>query len=338
MRLKMDGIANSSLKKQQADEQYLARRRMQALPAEIERLEKRRAGLAEDRATAEGHVNDPLTIGTRACPHEKAMGLLTQRLEALPKVVAETKQVELGTCRGLTFGVELSPQRVPEVCVRGALTYRHGLSREHQGPRAVLYAVDRLIDSYAEQESRTGKDLTLAGDQLRDYGARQETGFAHEQYLGEMTELRNQLEGALSCVDASGETAELVERITKLKAAQTIEAAPIRATSRTGATLAEPVTTRIHREAEAQPDKPEVPDMQDKPMKPAVPVEVKQPILSEAETCREMATAKPSVQVQTAQASLFQDVPHQPRRPKSPRRARYVREKPQASGQLDLFS
>jgi N12 class adenine-specific DNA methylase len=52
------------LQKHHADEQYLARRQLRALPAEIERLARRLAALTQDIATAEAHATQPVTIGT----------------------------------------------------------------------------------------------------------------------------------------------------------------------------------------------------------------------------------------------------------------------------------
>ena len=53
------------LRKNHADEQYMARLRIKELPEKIERLEKRIAGLGEDIATAKAHERDPVTIGQR---------------------------------------------------------------------------------------------------------------------------------------------------------------------------------------------------------------------------------------------------------------------------------
>ena len=51
------------LKRNHADEQYLARRNLRELPATIARLEQRVAGLTQDMATAESHADDRITIG-----------------------------------------------------------------------------------------------------------------------------------------------------------------------------------------------------------------------------------------------------------------------------------
>src|SRR4029450_1374003 len=65
-----DGVLHrlQVLQKHHADEQYLARRQLRALPAEITRLEQRLAALAQDSATAAAHAADLVTIGTRPYP------------------------------------------------------------------------------------------------------------------------------------------------------------------------------------------------------------------------------------------------------------------------------
>ena len=54
------------LKKNHADEQYLARRSIRELPDAINRLTTRVADLTEDRATLAAHAGDPITIGDQA--------------------------------------------------------------------------------------------------------------------------------------------------------------------------------------------------------------------------------------------------------------------------------
>ena len=322
------------LKKQHGDEQYLARRRRRALPDEIARLEKRLAGLEADRATAEAQANAPLVIGKQPCPRDKALGLLAERLDALPKAVGATRQVTLGSCQGVAFGLELRPQQTPEVFVRGALTYRYGLSREHQGPRAVWNAVQRLIGSWAERAAQTRSELALARAQLRDYDARQESGFAHEQYLTELTELRNRLEKALSGGETASETAALVRQMSELKAAQTIEALPERTHARSGATPAEPVTARIHREQLADAGVSPEPGEQAKTALPpdataAVPV---LPAATQEEP------EKPAAPRYAVQPALFTGEEPRARKAKPSYRQRHVREKHRQAGQLSLFS
>ena len=64
------------LKKNHADEQYLARRNLRELPATIARLEQRVAGLTQDMATSDAHADDRITVGGRGCNREDALDLL----------------------------------------------------------------------------------------------------------------------------------------------------------------------------------------------------------------------------------------------------------------------
>src|SRR5215831_20429582 len=93
------------LQKHHADEQFLARRQVRALPAEIRRLERRLAALTQDIATAAAHATAPITLGTRPYTRPEALEALATRLHALPACVVETRRVTLGVCRGLRFGV-----------------------------------------------------------------------------------------------------------------------------------------------------------------------------------------------------------------------------------------
>src|SRR5262249_7617849 len=239
------------LQKHHADEQYLARRQLRALPAEITRLERRLAALTQDIATAETHATQPVTIGTQPYSRHDALEVLGRRLVSLPAVVYETRAVALGLSRGLRFGLVQHLQGAPEVYVEGALRRSTALARDVHGPRAILNAVERLIGSAAMERNKATRDLAIAQGQLRDYEARLGAGFANAAYLHALTDLRNQLEAALSstaqeCAEASRSTVgALVERITALQAAHTLDAAPERAAPRPTATVAEAITTRI---------------------------------------------------------------------------------------------
>jgi hypothetical protein len=125
------------------------------------------------------------------------------------------------------------------------------LSREHQGPRAVLNALDRLANGYGSDCDRVRQDLGIAESQLRDYQARLGKTFPHEAYLSELTTLRDLLKGCLSGANPEPQlgAAELADRIKALKAAHTIEATPQRAGKRP-CSAEEPVTARIRRRAE----------------------------------------------------------------------------------------
>ena len=238
------------LKKNHADEQYLARRSIRELPDAINRLTTRVADLTEDRATLAAHAGDPITIGDQAYAEQDVLKPLGKQLNALPDKVHETRPVPLGTYRGLRFGLVLYPHGAPDAFLEGATTRHASLSRDSHGPRAVLNALDRLAGSYDAQAATARKDLAIAEGQLRDYQARLGQPFAHDAYLAELTGLRDELKAALS--EAAPEqslppAAEVAQRIQALKAAHVVEATPERPGTRSTRTAEEPVTTRIRR-------------------------------------------------------------------------------------------
>jgi N12 class adenine-specific DNA methylase/predicted RNA methylase len=244
------------LRRNHSDEQYLAGKAIHDLPGAIDRLESRLAALSADRATTIDHVRDPLTITGSS---GDAMAALDDRLDTLPLKVRETKRFPIGRYRGLAFGIVLYPGDAADIYLEGAAN-RHGqLSRDHRGPRAVLNALDRLAGSYEGQCESTRSELTIAQGQLRDHEARLGRAFPHDDYLRELTDLRDRLKMGLSQTNplAGSETvAELAERIKSLKAAHTIDAAPARTSTRR-IVAEEPVTARIRRrnepKAEMQP-------------------------------------------------------------------------------------
>jgi hypothetical protein len=248
----------SVLRRNHADEQYLARRSVRVLPETIAGLSQRLADLTADMATAEAHAGDPITIGSRTASREDVMAVLGRSLDALPLHVRETRRFPLGVYRGLRFGVVLHPQYPPDVYLEGAITRQSLLSREHHGPRAVLNALERLAGGYGSECARVRQDLSIAEAQLRDYEARLGMPFPHESYLSQLTALRDQLKAGLSGAAPEPGTepplavSELAARIKALKAAHTVEAAPQRVGQRR-CSAEEPVTARIRRRSEATP-------------------------------------------------------------------------------------
>jgi len=241
------------LKKNHADEQFLARRKLRDLPDAIERLTNRRKGLASDLATMTSHAHAPILVDGREYPRDDLTGSLGKRLDRLPHEVSATTRFPLGSFRGLSFGMVLHEHFASEVYLEGATTRQASLSREHHGPRAVLNALDRLAGSYGEQTDKARQDLALAQRQLRDYEARLGKPFLHEAYLIELRDLRDQLKDGLAnpLPAVEGESrptvTDIAARIKRLKAAQTIESAPPRTAQRREATAEEPVTTRLRR-------------------------------------------------------------------------------------------
>jgi hypothetical protein len=244
------------LKKNHLDEQYIARRSVQGLPATIASLSDRLSRLTSDAATATEHAGDRMTIGGHAYPPGDIAAVLGKRLEALPKHSQDTTPIPLGTYRGLRFGIALHPQFPADVYLEGAATRQTGLSRDHQGARAVLNALERLADGYGPECSRVERDLGIAESQLRDFQARLGKPFPHDRYLSQLTDLRDQLKAGLSATghepgkSEAPSVSELAERIKALKGANTIEAAPQRMQSKQ-AIAEEPITARIRRRTES---------------------------------------------------------------------------------------
>jgi hypothetical protein len=244
------------LKKNHLDAQYIARRSVQGLPATIASLSDRLSRLTRDAATAADHAGDRIEIAGRAYPHDDIPAVLGKRLETLPKHSQQTTPVPLGTYRGLRFGIVLHPQFPADVYLEGAATRQTGLSRDHQGARAVLNALERLADGYGPECSRVERDLGIAESQLRDFQARLGKPFPHDRYLSQLTDLRDQLKAGLSATgQESGKgdgpsVSELADSIKALKAANTIEATPQRVQSKQ-ATAEEPITARIRKRQEA---------------------------------------------------------------------------------------
>jgi hypothetical protein len=247
------------LKKNHLDEQYVARRSVRDLPATITSLSDRLSKLTTDQSTLSDHADDPITIGGRRYTREDVTEILGRRLDGLPSNVREPTRISIGTYRGLRFGVVVNPQFPPDVYLEGAVTRQSGLSREHQGPRAVLNNLERLANAYGSECVRVQQDLTIAESQLRDYQARLGKPFTHDAYLAELTNVRDQLKAGLSASshDSGKEpgpsAAELAEKIKALKSANSIEATPQRARQK-HSSAEEPVTTRIRRRVESADD------------------------------------------------------------------------------------
>ena len=102
------------------------------------------------------------------------------------------------TSRGLRFGIMLHPQFPPEVYLEGETHRRVSLSKDHQGPKAVLNALERIAYTYEEREAKAQEEKGLCEDQLRDYTARLGVVFSHEDYFAALTALRDRLKAALS--------------------------------------------------------------------------------------------------------------------------------------------
>ena len=246
----------SILRKNHADEQYVARMRLRTLPDTIKRLSDQLAGLTQDHATTRSHAGPSMTIGNHECDGAEMVELLAKRLDALPTAVSERRRVPLGTYRGLRFGLTMHPNSASDLYLEGAASRATMLTREHPGPRAVLNALERLVSGYPSHCESVREDLGIAQGQLRDYESRLGAPFIHEAYLSELTGLRDRLKMALSGGTAEPGSnppmtaAELAEQIKAVRATHTVEPGAER-TKPQRATVEEPVTARIRRRAEA---------------------------------------------------------------------------------------
>jgi hypothetical protein len=185
------------LRKNHADEQYIARRSLRELPATITRLESRVSGLTADMATLAAHARDPIRIGGHAYAEDEAMKALGRQLNSIPANAHETRRYPIGGYRGLDFGLVVHPHAAPEVYLEGETT-RYGPLSCDAGPRAVLNALDRLSGGYDKQAQTARQDLAIAEGQLRDYDSRLGAPFAHEAYLAELTSARDRLKASLA--------------------------------------------------------------------------------------------------------------------------------------------
>ena len=150
------------LRKNHADEQYVARRSVRDLPATIDRLASALAGLAADMATAAAHADDPITIGSRPCDREDAIDLLGHRLEIPARQGARDQPRPAGPLSRPGLRHRAAPDRRPEAYLEGLVTRHAMLSRDSHGPRAILNALDRLIGSYAANPPPPRQDLAIA--------------------------------------------------------------------------------------------------------------------------------------------------------------------------------
>ena len=215
------------LRRNYADEQFIARRKLKELPEQIERLEQRLKCLAADHRTVAGADPTALVVGNRSVSLPDSPAALTRVLERLPETA--DRKFPLGTYRDLSFGIEFRWNNA-DVYLTGETELRTPLAKESRGARAVLNALNRVVDSYDVRIEANTKELELARHQLHDYEARLGRPFGHAAYLDALTGLRDRLKVALSGTPAEGEptAAELSERIRALKASHHIEAAPVR--------------------------------------------------------------------------------------------------------------
>ena len=149
----------------------------------LDELTERIAKLTKDEAILKNHAADPVTIGNTHRGSEELVEALAGKLAQVPWNVREQTRVPLGSYKGLKFGLIVHPQFPLDVYLEGEITRTQGLSREHQGPRAILNAIERIAGNYRLEIERFGQEKSIAESQLRDYLARLGREFAHEGLL-----------------------------------------------------------------------------------------------------------------------------------------------------------
>ena len=248
------------LKKNHADEQYLARRSLRDLPETIARLNERLAGLTADLATLTAHARRPAhhrRPGLRRS--DAAGGARPAPRTPCRQVVMQTRRVPLGVYRGLALR-----HRAASAVARRRCTWKGRSRGTACFPATTTARVPCSTPSTGwptatrPNATRTRQDLAIAEGQLRDYQARLGQPFAHDAYLAELTGLRDQLKAGLSGAEpqeGAPTVAELAEQIKALRASNSIEAAPERTGTRR-VSAEEPVTARIRRRAEVHAAQP----------------------------------------------------------------------------------
>ncbi|WP_437186724.1 DEAD/DEAH box helicase family protein [Planctomicrobium sp. SH668] len=245
------------LKKSHMDEQFLARRNVRDLPDLIDRYADRLQKLTADQSRMTHHDGEPVTIGGKAVHRDDLIPTITDKLESLPALLNQPTKIPFGTYHGLEFGLIVDPEFSPDVYLQGQLIRKTRLSKDHQGPRAVLNAIERLASGYGKECDQLRQDLTIAQTQLRDYQSRLGKPFTLETYLSELTTLRDQLKISLSATNPAANdndgpsTGDLARQINSLKNSFQTEAAPERLSTKSIA-AEPPVTLRI-RQRETTP-------------------------------------------------------------------------------------
>jgi N12 class adenine-specific DNA methylase len=244
------------LRRSHTDEQYTARLRVKQLPSTIEQYAEQAAGLRADLATADEHRGDTVTVGSRAYGRDALLDALGARLDALPERVSEPKKMPVGVYRGLRFGLMLHPQFAPEVYLEGTTHRRASLSKDHQGPRAVLNTLERLVGSYPDRIETADQERAVGEGQLTEYTARLGIPFPHEDYFVQLVELRDRLKHALSSAPGGSDTpdqpsaGQIAGEITALKQSRSVGHDAERTAQPRRSDAAEPITLQLRRRAE----------------------------------------------------------------------------------------
>lgn len=241
------------LRKNHTDDQFLIRRKLRDLPVTIESLSQQADMLTRDIDTLIANRNNPIKIDGQSLLSDQINAALMVRLERLPEKVPDQRRFYLGEIQGLKFGIVQFPHGSCDVFVEGATTRMEPLSNDHQGPRAVLNAANRLINSFEDQHQRTVASIELAKQQHHDYQQRVGIPFELDEYVKELSQLRNSLKLALSDRPSEPTTAplltvaEITAKIKSLRSSHTSDETPKRNTEVQVSTSEEPIVTRLKR-------------------------------------------------------------------------------------------
>lgn len=248
------------LRKNHHDEQFLARRKVRDLPAEIERLATRLEELKADEATLSDATHSELTLDGHTVLRDQQQAAIAEKLARVPEHVSQARQFRLGTYHGLEFGIQVTGYGARDVYLQGS-GYRSESLASNAGPRAVLNAIGRLADTYAQRIDETRSNLALAEQQLSDYRERIGKSFDQEHYIHQLKELRDQLRSALSDNSApkqeqpaSPSVGEIVESINTLRSHNVESVAHIGTVSHLRLAPADSINAQIERRIKLTPN------------------------------------------------------------------------------------
>lgn len=186
------------LRKNHTDEQFMARRKIRELPPTIERLTDRLEQLTADQTTLSSGAYPEFEIDGQSLIRDNVTDRLAERLARIPERVSQAREFAIGKHRGVEFGIAVTAFGSRDVYLKGAGCRSESVSRDHAGPRAILNAVARIVNSFDSRMDETRRDLALAEQQLADYRERLGVEFANGDYIAELKDLRDALRNALS--------------------------------------------------------------------------------------------------------------------------------------------
>jgi hypothetical protein len=137
----------------------------------------------------------PTMKGSDIIPSQEAV---VDRMKQMPEKVSETYRTKLGNYRGLEASLILHPLGGTEVVLDGNTRCRETLMRDNPGPRAVLYALERLANGYDYDCWSIRAEFGVKQGQLRDFEARMGRPFEHAESMRLLSDLRDRLEDGLS--------------------------------------------------------------------------------------------------------------------------------------------